>query len=195
MTSTTNRQLLAAAAAGLGLSLLSALPAGAHGVADHGLLSGATHPLLGLDHLLLLIGVGDVGSYMGAPVVLFALGGGLLGAVAGSSGGLLPGAEVIAALAVSALGLLTLQLQRLQGRPSVAIVGGLVAAAVAVHALLHGQEAPSGSIGWWMGALLASSTVVGATYGGLRLLPVRWTMVLAAGLSLAGGVLALAPLA
>ena len=46
-----------------------------------------------------------------------------------------------------------------------------------------------------MGALLASSTVVGATYGGLRLLPVRWTMVLAAGLSLAGGVLALAPLA
>ena len=29
----------------------------------------------------------------------------------------------------------------------------------------------------------------------LRLLPLRWTMVLGAGLSLAGGVLALAPLA
>jgi len=195
MTSTTNRQLLAAAAAGLGLSLLSALPASAHGVADHGLLSGATHPLLGLDHLLLLIGVGAVGSYVGAPVLLFALGGGLLGAVIGSSGGQLPGAEVIAALAVSALGLLTLQLQRLQERPSLTIVGSLVAAAVAVHALLHGQEAPHGAIDWWMGALLASSVVVAVTYGTLRRLPLRWTMVLGGSLSLAGGVLALAPLA
>jgi len=195
MTSTHNRQLLAAAAAGLGLSLLSALPASAHGVADHGLLSGATHPLLGLDHLLLLIGVGAVGSYVGAPVLVFALGGGLLGAVIGSTGGQLPGAEVLAALAVSALGLLTLQLQRLQARPSLTIVGSLVAAAVAVHALLHGQEAPHGAIGWWLGALLASSVVVGVTYGALRRLPLRWTMVLGGGLSLAGGVLALAPLA
>ena len=195
MTSTTNRQLLTAAAAGLGFSLLSALPAGAHGVADGGLLSGATHPLLGLDHLLLLIGVGAVSSYVGAPMLLFALGGGLVGAVIGSLGGHLPGAEVIAALAVSVLGLLTLQLQRLQQRPSLTLVGAPVAAAVAVHALLHGQEAPSGSIGWWLGALLASTAVVAASYGLLRRLPLRWTMLLATGLSLAGGALALAPLA
>ena len=195
MTSSTNRQLLTAAAAGLGFSLLSALPAGAHGVADGGLISGATHPLLGLDHLLLLVGVGAAGSYVGAPLLLFALGGGLLGAVIGSMGGQLPGAEVIAALAVSLLGLMILQLQRLQHRPSMTTVGALVASAVAVHALLHGQEAPSGSIGWWLGALLASAVAVAASYGLLRRLPLRWTMVLATGLSLAGGALALAPLA
>lgn len=195
MTSTTHRQLLSAAAAGLGFSLLSALPAGAHGMADAGLMSGATHPLLGLDHLLLLIGVGAVGSVLGAPLLLFALGGGILGAVIGSLGAQLPGAEAIAALAVSLLGLLLLQLQRLQHRPSMAIVGAMVAAAVAVHALLHGQEAPAGAFGWWAGALLASVAVVGASYGLLRRLPLRWTMVLAIGLSLAGGALALAPMA
>jgi len=195
MTSSTNRQVLTAAAAGLGFSLLSALPAGAHGVADGGLISGATHPLLGLDHLLLLVGVGAAGSYVGAPLLLFALGGGLLGAVIGSMGGQLPGAEVIAALAVSLLGLMILQLQRLQHRPSMTTVGALVASAVAVHALLHGQEAPSGSIGWWLGALLASAVAIAASYGLLRRLPLRWTMVLATGLSLAGGALALAPLA
>jgi urease accessory protein len=195
MTSTTNRQLLTAAAAGLGFSLLSALPAGAHGMADGGLLSGATHPLLGLDHLLLLIGVGTVSSCIGAPVLLFALGGGLVGAVIGSLGGHLPGAEVIAALAVSVLGLLTLQLQRLQQHPSLTLVGAPVAAAVAVHALLHGQEAPSGAIGWWVGALLVSTAVVGVSFGLLRRLPLRWTMGLAAVLSLAGAALALAPLA
>jgi urease accessory protein len=164
-------------------------------VADGGLISGATHPLLGLDHLLLLVGVGAAGSYVGAPLLLFALGGGLLGAVIGSMGGQLPGAEVIAALAVSLLGLMILQLQRLQHRPSMTTVGALVASAVAVHALLHGQEAPSGSIGWWLGALLASAVAVAASYGLLRRLPLRWTMVLATGLSLAGGALALAPLA
>lgn len=195
MTVTNNRQLLTAAAAGLGFSLLSALPAGAHGVADASLLSGASHPLLGLDHLLLLIGVGAVGSCAGTPLLLFALGGGLLGAVVGSMGGQLPGAEVIAALAVSVLGLLALQLQRLQQRPSLTIAGTLVAAAVAVHALLHGQEAPGGSIGWWVGALLVSTGVVGASYGLLRRLPLRLSMGLAAGLSLAGAALALAPLA
>ena len=53
MTPQAPRQLALAAAAGLGLSLLSALPAGAHGIAGSGLVAGASHPLLGLDHLLL----------------------------------------------------------------------------------------------------------------------------------------------
>jgi urease accessory protein len=189
------RQLVPAAAAGLGLSLLSALPAGAHGMADGGLISGATHPLLGLDHLLLLVGVGALSSYVGATVLLFALAGGLIGALVGSSGGQLPAAEVLAALSVSALGLVTLQLGRMKQRPALALVGSLAAAAVAVHALLHGQEAPAGHAAWWLGALVASALVVGITHLALRRLALRWTLVLAAALSLAGGVLALAPLA
>jgi urease accessory protein len=186
------RRLLAPAAAGLALSLLSALPARAHGLADGGLLAGASHPLLGLDHLLLLLGVGGVASFVGAQVLLFALGGALLGSLLGSLGGHLPGAELLAALGVSALGLVLLQSQRSSQPPQLGLLGSVVAAAVAVHALLHGQEA-SGSAGWWIGAALASAAVVGITYALLRRLDARCSAALAMGLSLAG--LALAPLA
>jgi urease accessory protein len=188
------RQLALAAAAGLGLSLLSAIPAQAHGMADAGLLAGASHPLLGLDHLLLLLGVGGVAAYVSASVLLFALGGALVGAVVGSLGIDLPGAEVLAALAVSGLGVLLLLLQKSPRSPQLGLVGSAVAAAVAVHALLHGQEA-SGTLTWWLGAGLASSAVVGVTFVLLRRVSSRWTQAMAAGLSLAGLALALAPLA
>jgi len=188
------RQLALAAAAGLGLSLLSAIPTQAHGMADAGLLAGASHPLLGLDHLLLLLGVGGVAAYVSASVLLFALGGALVGAVVGSLGIDLPGAEVLAALAVSGLGVLLLLLQKSPRSPQLGLVGSAVAAAVAVHALLHGQEA-SGTLTWWLGAGLASSAVVGVTFVLLRRVSSRWTQAMAAGLSLAGLALALAPLA
>jgi urease accessory protein len=188
------RQLALAAAAGLGLSLLSGVPAQAHGVADAGLLAGASHPLLGLDHLLLLLGVGGVAAYVSGSVLLFALAGALVGAVLGSFGGDLPGAEVWAALAVSSLGLLLLQLQRSQRSPQLGLVGSLVAVAVAVHAMLHGQEAGS-AMTWWLGAGLASSAVVGGSFALLRRLNSRWTLALAAVLSMAGLALAVAPLA
>ncbi len=187
-------QLVLAAAAGLGLSLLSGLPVQAHGMADAGLLAGASHPLLGLDHLLMLLGVGGVAAYVSGSVLLFALGGALAGAVLGSLGGNLPAAEVWAALAVSGLGLLLLQVQRSQRSPQLGLVGSLVAAAVAVHAMLHGQEA-SGTVAWWLGAGLASAAVVGGSFALLRRLNSRWTVALAAGLSLAGLALAVAPLA
>jgi urease accessory protein len=127
-------------------------------------------------------------------VLLFALGGALVGAALGSFGGDLPSAEVWAALAVSALGVLLLSLQRSQRSPQLSLVGSVVAAAVAVHALLHGQEA-SGTLSWWLGAGLASAAVVGATGLVLRRLHSRWTLALAAALSLTGLVLAVAPLA
>ncbi|MFM7454001.1 MAG: HupE/UreJ family protein [Cyanobium sp.] len=188
------RPLGLAAAAGFGLSLLSALPVQAHGAADAGLLAGASHPLLGLDHLLLLLGVGGVAAYVSSGVLLFALGGALVGALLGSFGGDLPAAEVWAALAVSALGVLLLSLQRSQRSPQLSLVGSVVAAAVAVHALLHGQEASS-TLAWWLGAGLASAAVVGATVLVLRRLHSRWTLALAAALSLTGLALAVAPLA
>ena len=188
------RPLGLAAAAGFGLSLLSALPVQAHGAADAGLLAGASHPLLGLDHLLLLLGVGGMAAYVSSGVLLFALGGALVGALLGSFGGDLPAAEVWAALAVSALGVLLLSLHRSQRSPQLSLVGSVVAAAVAVHALLHGQEA-SGTLSWWLGAGLASAAVVGATGLVLRRLHSRWTLALAAALSLTGLVLAVAPLA
>jgi urease accessory protein len=191
------RQLILPATAGLALSLLSTLPSQAHGLADGGLVSGASHPLLGLDHLLLLVGVGGVASYIGSSVLLFALAGAVVGAVLGSLGGDLPGAEVWAALAVSSLGLVLLQSHQArqpQSSPRLGLVGAVVAGAVAVHAMLHGQEASS-TLGWWLGAGVASTAVVALSYALLRRVSTRWTLVLAAALSLAGLALALAPLA
>jgi urease accessory protein len=192
------RQLALAAAAGLGLSLLSAVPVQAHGMADGGLLAGASHPLLGLDHLLLLLGVGGVAAYVSGSVLLFALGGALVGAVLGSLGGNLPAAEVWAALAVSGLGLLPLQLQlqRSQRSPQLGLVGSLVAAAVAVHAMLHGLEAPADGAAalWWLGAFAGSALVSGGSFLLLRRLPLAWNRSLALLLALSGGVAALAPI-
>ena len=99
-----------------------------------------------------------------------------------------------AALAVSSLGLLLLQLQRSQRSPQLGLVGSLVAMAVAVHAMLHGQEASS-TMTWWLGAGLASSAVVGGSFALLRRLNSRWTLAQAACLSMAGLALAVAPLA
>jgi len=192
MTAQAPRQLALAAAAGLGLSLLSALPAGAHGVATGGLVAGASHPLLGLDHLLLLLGVGGAAALTGPSVLLVALAGALGGSLFGAFGGSLPAAEVLAALAVSALGVTLLIRQRQSP-----LLAAILAAAVAIHAMLHGQEATGTAanlLGWWCGAGLASTAVVMASFLSLRQLGTSWTLRLAAGLGVAGGLLALAPL-
>ena len=186
-----SRSLLISSAAGFGLSLLSALPAGAHGSADAGVMAGALHPLLGLDHLLLLVGVGLTAARFGPLLLGFALGGALLGSVFGSFGGQLPGAEVLAALAVSAVGAALLLSEKLQ-RPLPALAT-VLGSAVAVHAMLHGQEA-SGTAGWWLGALLASVLGIGLSFAAGRQLNVRQNQVAAGVLVLLGGVLALAPL-
>jgi len=119
-----SRSLLISSAAGFGLSLLSALPAGAHGSADAGVMAGALHPLLGLDHLLLLVGVGLTAARFGPLLLGFALGGAVLGSVFGSFGGQLPAAEVLAALAVSAVGAALLLSDKLQ-KPLPALASAL----------------------------------------------------------------------
>lgn len=191
MNSTLSRSLLLSSAAGFGLSLLSALPAGAHGSADAGVIGGALHPLLGLDHLLLLLGVGLTAAQFGPLLLGVALGGALLGSVFGSFGGQLPGAEILAALAVSAVGAALLLAGKLL-RPLPAI-GAVLAAAVAIHAMLHGQEA-SGTAGWWLGALLTSIITIGIGFAAGHRFSQRQNQLAAGALAVLGGVLALAPL-
>jgi urease accessory protein len=188
------RTAVLAGGAGFALSLLSTLPASAHDAAGGSLAGGALHPLIGIDHLLLLVGVGAAASLVDRSLLAFALAGAVLGGALGSMGMALPGAELLAALAVSAVGLLLLR--RLRGSAGMPGVhgGGLILAAVALHALLHGQEAP-GAPAWWVGAAAASAAVVLGSAWISRRLPLRWTLRLALGLSLAGGLLALAPLA
>ncbi|MEB3166471.1 MAG: HupE/UreJ family protein [Cyanobacteriota bacterium] len=190
MAPTSARAVLFTGAAGLGLSLLSALPAGAHPIGGGGLLAGLAHPLTGLDHLLLLVGVGAAAATIDAALVGWALGGALVGAVFGSLGGSLPAAETLAALAVSLVGLLLLFGRN--GRASALPGGLLVSAAVAVHAMLHGHEAPAQAL-WWLGSGLASVAVLLGSWVLLRRLGAVWTSRLAVGLCLAGGALALIP--
>lgn len=150
--------LLWAGAAGLGLSLLGLMPASAHGTAAGGLLGGASHPLLGLDHLLLLVSVGVCSAIAGPALLWLAAGGAIVGALAGSLGGSLPGAELLAALAIVAVAGALLLGQRAQGLLPLTVAG-----AVSIHALLHGLES-SGQTSWWLGAGLSSAVVVGISH-------------------------------
>lgn len=161
--------LLAAGAASVLLPALLPAPAQAHGSADGGALQGLLHPLLGGDHLLMLVAVGVAAALLSPGLLLWALGGGLAGALLGAAGLQLPGLEALAALAVPGVALWCVLARPLAARrpawPLERLSGGLVAAAVMLHGMLHGLEAPAGSGGlaWWAGALLASIALCGGT--------------------------------
>ena len=186
-------------------TLLGTHPAQAHGSAASGLLGGLTHPLLGLDHLLMLLAVGAAASALSPRLLLWAAAGAVGGAAAGAWGVQVPAAEVWAALAVAALGGFTLVATRattpamasLRQRGLDRLFGLVVSGGVAIHALLHGQEAPADgtTLLWWSGALISSVLVCGASYKLFSALPVTVTKAAAGAFLALGGFLALAPLA
>lgn len=183
--------LLSGAAALACLALAG--PAQAHNLSSHaGLTAGFLHPLLGVDHLLLLLAVGTAAAAMTPWLLAWALAGGLIGGVLGATGTHLPAQELLAALAISAVALLARQAKR-PDHQSLGMAGSLVALAVALHAMLHGQEAPqdAGTTAWWLGALLTSALVGGGSFALLRRLPVGWTQRLGLLLVVLGGAAAL----
>jgi urease accessory protein len=166
----------------------------------------------------MLLAVGAAASLFSARLLGWAGVGALMGALAGAGGLGVTGAEVWASLAVAALGGLILagtgrrwspsgRIERCDGDPSLAsggavrgleaLSGPLVAAGVAIHALLHGQEAPAdaSSLLWWGGALISSLLVGVGAFQGFSRLPASATKVAAAAFLLLGGLLALVPLA
>jgi urease accessory protein len=180
--------------------LLGSHPALAHGSAASGALSGLSHPLLGIDHLLVLMAVGTAASLISSQLLLWALGGALLGSLIGISGVSISGAEALAAVAIAGVGALTLLASRLARTTNPNLLtnlsGAVVAMAIAIHALLHGLEAPqdSSSMIWWGGALLSSTLVCGGTYWVMRRQPIRWSQTAAAAFMALGCGLAVAPL-
>jgi urease accessory protein len=179
---TTNLAALAAAGALLIAGLQA--PALAHGSASAGALAGLSHPLLGLDHLLMLVAVGTAAALSTPQLLFWALGGGVVGALLGGFGLQLPAVELLAALAVAVLAAWSLLAERfaaqLQPLPLARISGALVAGGVMIHALLHGLEAPvdASSFSWWVGALLGSCVVSAGSWLLLRRLPApsaRWS--------------------
>jgi urease accessory protein len=196
MTPSPQARTLAPLALAATTAVLVAAPARAHGIADGGLAAGFLHPLLGSDHLLLLVAVGAAAAGLSARLLLWGVTGALLGGVFGAMGGGLPAAEVMAALAIPAVAVLVIRSHSSGRPPALGFCGALIAAAVAVHAMLHGQEAPGGAGAalWWLGAFGGSLLVSGGTYLALGRLPAPWTARLALALALLGGVLALGPL-
>lgn len=189
------RSLGLAGSAGFLLSLLSALPVQAHGPAGDHVTAGVLHPLTGLDHLLLLVGVGALAARLDRRLLLPAVLGAVVGALFGAWGGAMPAGELLAALSVSALGLLLLLALRLQGAGvPLALAGTVVGVAVAIHALLHGQAA-EGVPAWWLGATLSAIGVVTGSGLVLRRASPQALRLLALVLSFGGLALALVPLA
>ena len=195
---------LIATAAGA-VMLLGTSPVLAHGAAAGGALGGLTHPLLGLDHLFMLMAVGTAASLISARLLVWALAGAVLGAAIGLAGLNLPSAEVMAALSISAVAGLSLLASKavrtadangpISIRSSVvgAVVGAVVGSGVAIHAMLHGLEAPQAgnTLIWWSGALLSSALVCAGTCLLLKKLPPSLTKAAAITLIAIGGLLAI----
>jgi urease accessory protein len=143
-------------------AFLAAIPAPAHAhpVAGEaiGLVSGFTHPLSGLDHIVAMVSVGLWGAQLGAPAIwllpvtfpLVMAVGGFLGLV----GVPLPGTELGIALSGLALGIAVMA----SWRPKLWVAAVLVGAFGLFHGHAHGAELPPGQ-----DALMYSAGFVAAT--------------------------------
>lgn len=196
MTLSASARSLALFGAATVLALLLDQPAQAHGIAHGGIAAGFLHPISGADHLLLLVGIGAAASCISAQLLLWALAGAIGGGVFGAMGGTLPAQEFLAALAITAVAVLVLRSLRSKQSPQLGACAALVAAAVAVHAMLHGLEAPAdgSALLWWLGAFSGSVLVSGGSFLALRRLPLAWTRGVCVLLALCGGVAALGPI-
>ena len=180
--------------------VLGTHPVLAHGTAAAGALGGLTHPLLGLDHLFMLMAAGTAASFISSQLLLWALGGAGVGAAVGFTGFTVASADVLAALAISAVGALILLAGRVAKTSNADILttisGVVVGGGISIHAVLHGLEAPkdSSTLIWWSGALLSSVLVCGGTYLLQKKLPVTWTKAAAIAFLAIGGLLAFGPL-
>ena len=180
--------------------VLGTHPAMAHGIAAGGALGGLTHPLLGLDHLFMLLAVGIAASVISSQLLVWAVGAAVVGAAIGFAGFSVTAAELLAAVAIAAVaGLTVLTLQKTttdRGTLLTQISGVVVAGGVTVHAMLHGLEAPkdASTLLWWGGALVSSALVVGGTFLAANKLPATAVKTLAVAVLAAGGLLTLGSL-
>jgi len=175
------------------LALLLDQPAQAHGMAQGGVTTGFLHPITGADHLLLLIAVGAAAACLTSRLLLWGLAGAIAGGVFGVMGGSLPAQELLAALAITAVAVLVLCSVGSNPAPGFGFGAALVAAAVGIHAMIHGLEAPvDGSAAqWWLGAGAGSILVTGSSFLLLRRLPLAWIGGVALLLAVSGCVVAL----
>jgi len=189
MTKTAPALALLAIAAG------AAAPAEAHtfGAAGAGLAEGFAHPLLGLDHLLAMLGVGVWAAQLGggarwrvpaAFVAVMALGG-----LVGASGLQLPLVELGIAGSVLVVGALIAAGARLGTVPAMA----LVAAFALFHGHAHGAEMPAAANAtlYGLGFVVATALLHAAGFGAAELAKRPLLLRLGGGAIAATGVLLL----
>jgi len=156
-----------------------------------GFLTGVSHPVSGLDHVLAMIAVGVWGAQLGQPAIwllpvtfpMVMAFGGFLGLI----GVHLPGVELGVAVSAVLLGVMVAR----EAKPRLAVAVALVSVFAVFHGHAHGTELPAGqsglaySIGFVMatGCLHAVGIAIGVAH--------KWTAGKVA-LRLAGGTVALA---
>ncbi|MFN0056648.1 MAG: HupE/UreJ family protein [Planctomycetales bacterium] len=133
--------------AALLLTILSHRVSAHEGDPMGGFLSGFTHPIFGLDHVLAMVAVGLWGAQLGVPAVwllpvafplVMAIGGflGLIGVP-------IPGVEIGVAASAVVLGAMVFR----QARPKLPVALLLVALFAIFHGYAHGTELPAGESG------------------------------------------------
>ncbi|HAE01385.1 MAG TPA: Ni/Fe hydrogenase [Rhodospirillaceae bacterium] len=140
-----------------------------------GFVSGLTHPLFGLDHVVAMVAVGLWGAFLGRPAlyllpiifpVVMAFGGAL-----GVLGFPLPGVEIGIAGSAIVLGLLV----ALAARPPIWIASCLVGAFAIFHGYAHGAELPhaANAITYSIGFVLSTGMLhlIGIAFGMLVKMP------------------------
>ncbi|MBI1238650.1 MAG: Ni/Fe hydrogenase [Alphaproteobacteria bacterium] len=126
---------------------LAATPALAHsgGGEGGGFVSGFTHPIFGLDHLVAMVAVGLWGAVLGRPLIyvlpiVFPLVM-AVGSVIGMAGVELPAIEIGIAASAIILGLMIC----LSVRAPIWIAAGIVGVFALLHGNAHGLELPEGA--------------------------------------------------
>ena len=132
--------------------------------AARGFLSGLSHPISGLDHILAMLAVGLWGAQLGLPAVwvlpvafpMMMAVGGMLGLI----GAPLPGVEVGIALSAVVLGGMVLT----EAKPKLSIALLLVGVFALFHGHAHGTELPEGQSGltYSIGFVTATGLLHGA---------------------------------
>ena len=175
----------------LALTLATAASAFAHpqqGQAQ-GFITGVSHPISGLDHVLAMIAVGLWGAQLGQPAIwllpvtfpMVMAFGGFLGLV----GIPLPGVEIGVALSALLLGLMVAR----EAKPPLAAAAALVAFFAIFHGHAHGTELPAGQSGlaYSIGFVTATGCLhgVGIAIGEVRRWPFGRTLLRTAGAAVA----------
>jgi urease accessory protein len=141
-----------------------------------GFLTGLSHPISGLDHVLAMIAVGLWGAQLGAPAVwllpvtfpMMMAFGGFLGLV----GFPLPGVEIAIALSAVLLGIMVAS----EAKPSLVVAGAIVAFFAVFHGHAHGTELPAGQSGllYSIGFVIATGCLhgIGIAIGAVHRWPI-----------------------